>query len=116
MVPIHKLEGRRDGSLPRHSTRGGRRAIRPPDAVLFALGQHRALVDIYVVCTPKRVGDVYAIFKAELFAHVRISVHHVKIQVWNRGGVVPMTRLPESGFQMQWFGEETQSCKQRTEG
>ena len=85
--------------------------------MLFALGQHRALVDIYVVSTPERVEDVHAIIKAELCAHARISVHHGKIQVLNRGGVVPMTqtfspRLPESGFQMQWFGEETQSCKQ----
>ena len=62
----------------------------PEMPMLFALGQHRTLVDIYVVCTPERVEDIH-IIKAELFAHARISVHHGKIQVWNRGGVVPMT-------------------------
>ena len=65
--------------------------------MLFALGQHRALVaiqerlwegervfafldDIYVVCSPERVTDIYAIIQQELFAHARISVHHGKTQ------------------------------------
>ena len=47
------------------------------------------LDDIYVVCSPERVTDIYAIIQQELFAHARISVHHGKTQVWNRGGVVP---------------------------
>ena len=63
--------------------------------MLFALGQHRALVaiqerlwegecvfafldDIYVVCSPERVTDIYAIIQQELFAHAKISVHHGK--------------------------------------
>ena len=75
--------------------------------MLFALGQHRVLVaiqerlwdgervfafldDIYVVCSLDRVVDVNAIIQQELLlAHARISVHHGKTQVWNRGGVEP---------------------------
>ena len=74
--------------------------------MLFALGQHRALLaiqerllegervfafldDIFVVCMPERVANVYTTIQQELFAHARISVHHGKTQVWNRGGIVP---------------------------
>ena len=42
-----------------------------------------------MVCMPERIADVYAIIQQELFGHARISVHHGKTQVWNRGGVVP---------------------------
>ena len=64
--------------------------------MLFALGQHRVLVAIQErlwegerVYSPERVTDICAIIQQELFAHARISVHHGKTQVWNRGGVEP---------------------------
>ena len=72
---------------------------------LFALGLHQALVavqagllpserlfafldDIYVVCSPDRVADVYGSLQAELWRHARIQVHQGKTQLWNRGGVM----------------------------
>ena len=102
-VPIHRHVGRRDGGVPRHTARGGRGAGRPLDAHVVCTWtalviQERLLEgervfafldDIYVVCMPERVADVYAIIQQELFAHARISVHHRKTQVWNRGGIVP---------------------------
>ena len=64
--------------------------------MLFALGQSlgkrvrlRFPGRYLCGCMPERVADVYAIIQQELFAHARISVHHGKTQVWNRGGVVP---------------------------
>ena len=70
--------------------------------LLFALGQHRALVaiqselqdgeflfayldDIYAVVPPDRVGAVS--MQQHLWAHCRIRVHTGKTQVWNREGV-----------------------------
>ena len=69
--------------------------------LLFALGQHRALVaiqselqdgeflfayldDIFAVVPPDRVGAVYASMQQHLWAHCRIRVHTGKTQVWNR--------------------------------
>ena len=73
---------------------------------LFALGLHQALLavqanllpserllafldDIYVVCSPERVSDVYASLQHELWRHSRIEVHQGKTQLWNRDGVMP---------------------------
>ena len=73
---------------------------------LFALGLHQALLavqanllpserllafvdDIYVVCSPERVSDVYTSLQHELWRHSRIEVHQGKTQLWNRDGVMP---------------------------
>ena len=74
--------------------------------VLFALRLHQALIavqanllpsecvlafldDIYVVCSPGRVSDVYASLQHVLWRHSRIEVHQGKTQLWNCDGVVP---------------------------
>ena len=74
--------------------------------LLFALGQHRALVAtqselqdgefLFRVfgrhlrgVPPDRVGAVYASMQQHLWAHCRIRVHTGKTQVWNREGVRP---------------------------
>ena len=68
--------------------------------MLFSLGQHAALVaiserllafldDLYVVSTPERTVAVHNILREELWQHAKISVHHGKTSIWNRGGVVP---------------------------
>ena len=74
--------------------------------MLFALGQHQALVvaqarlsgdeklfafldDIYITSSPGRVLDVHTIIQEELWNHANIHLHHGKTKVWNRGGVEP---------------------------
>ena len=47
------------------------------------------LNDIYVVCSPERVADIYASLQQELWRPARIAVHQGKTQLWNRGGVMP---------------------------
>ena len=47
------------------------------------------LDEIYVVCSPERVSDVYASLQHELWRHSRIEVHQGKTQLWNRDGVMP---------------------------
>ena len=88
-----------------HQGEGGEQgdALMP---MLFCLGQHGALRaiaerllpgeklfayldDLYVVCQPDRVGDVHTIIGQELWRHAKISVHHGKTKVWNRGGTCP---------------------------
>ena len=88
-----------------HQGEGGEQgdALMP---MLFCLGQHGALRaiaerllpgeklfayldDLYVVCQPDRVGDVHTIVGQELWRHAKISVHHGKTKVWNRGGTCP---------------------------
>ena len=73
--------------------------------MLFALGQHGSLEaaqarlrvgerlmafldDIYAVCSPDRVGAVFAIVEQEMQARAHVRMHLGKTQVWNRG-VVP---------------------------
>ena len=73
--------------------------------MLFALGQHQALVqtqarlgntekvmaflDDIVISTPEpdRVTEAHTIVAEELWSHARIQVHFGKTQVWNRGGI-----------------------------
>ena len=74
--------------------------------MLFALGQHPALVaavrrlhagerlfayldDVYVVTTPDRVGAVFTILSEELRRYSRIRIHGGKTQVWNAAGIRP---------------------------
>ena len=47
------------------------------------------LDDIYAVCSPDRVGAVFAIVEQEMQARAHVRMHHGKTQFWNRGGVVP---------------------------
>ena len=70
--------------------------------LLFSLGQHAALGsvqdqlgnvrvfafldDVWVVCAPDQVSEVYATLQTELWRYARIRVHDGKTQVWNRGG------------------------------
>ena len=73
--------------------------------MLFSLGQHAALTaiaerledgerllafldDLYVVTTPLRSVAVHEVLREELWRHAKISVHHGKTCIWNRGGVV----------------------------
>ena len=89
---IHQAEGGEQGD-----------ALMP---LLFALGQHAALVevqsqlipgtklmafldDIYVVTRPERIGAVYVSLQNELLAHSGIRIHGGKTRVWNSGGVRP---------------------------
>ena len=75
--------------------------------MLFALGQHQALVqtqarlgntekvmaflDDIVISThePVRVTEAHTIVAEELWSHARIQVHFGKTQVKNRGGIEP---------------------------
>ena len=47
------------------------------------------LDDIYVICSPARVGDIHFLLQQELWRHSRISLHLGKTQVWNRVGFEP---------------------------
>ena len=75
--------------------------------LLFSLGQHSALDamisrlqegesalfafldDLYVMCDPGRVAEVYSILEEELWRHARIQIHQGKTKIWNKGGFVP---------------------------
>ena len=74
--------------------------------LLFSLGQQGALNevqrllqpterlfayhdDIYFVCRPERVGDLYAALQDALRRHAGIQIHCRKTQVWNRASVRP---------------------------
>ena len=75
--------------------------------MLFALGQHQALVqtqarlrdnekvmsfldDIHIATPePDRVIEAHTVVAEELWFHARIQVHYGKTQVWNRGGIEP---------------------------
>ena len=78
----------------------------PLMSLLFSLGQHRALLavnarliegeslfafldDLYVLCSPERVGEVHKVIQQELWSRVNIRVHHGKTKVWNRAGAEP---------------------------
>ena len=46
------------------------------------------LDDLYVLCDPTRVLDVYANLQQELWRHAGIQIHQGKTKVWNQGGIV----------------------------
>ena len=88
-----------------HQGEGGEQgdALMP---MLFSLGLHEALVavarqlnadeelfafldDIYVICSPERVGDIHFLLQQELWRHSRVSLHLGNTQVWNRAGFEP---------------------------
>ena len=77
-----------------------------PMPMLLSLGLHEALVavarqltadeelfafldDIYVICSPERVGDIHFLLQQELWRHSRISLHLGKTQGWSRAGFEP---------------------------
>ena len=95
-----------------HQGEGGEQgdALMP---MLYALGQHGALEsiqesplpdehlfayhdDLYVVCSPERVGPIYKIVEDVLEAHARVQVHLGKTQEWNRGGHCPTCMLRDA--------------------
>ena len=72
--------------------------------LLFSLGQHRTLVsiqaqlkegerlfafldDIYVVCAPERVGEVYLVLEQQLREKPGVNIHQGKTKLWNKAGV-----------------------------
>ena len=74
--------------------------------VLFSLGKHVALKaishrllpeerlfalldDLSVACQPARVAEVQTAMREELWRCVKITLHHGKTKVWNRGGTCP---------------------------
>ena len=74
--------------------------------MLFALGQHKSLVeaqvrlsdnehlfafpdDVYITNKPGRVTEAHTVVEEELWTHAGIHLHHGKTKVWNRGGVEP---------------------------
>ena len=76
--------------------------------LLFSLGQHRALVavqaqlkegerlfaflaDIFVVCSPARVGVVHTILEKALREKTGINIHQGKTKLWNKAGKPSMT-------------------------
>ena len=107
---------------------GGEHPLMP---MLFALGQHGALLaiqerllegervfafldDIYVVCMPERVADVTpSSNRSCLFT--RGSKCGTE-EVLSRRTSTSSPQRPECGFQMQWSGEEPQSCPQQGKG
>ena len=90
-------------SIPQGEGREQGDAMMP---LLYALGQHKALVniaaqlkesekllafldDIYVVCQPDRVGIIFETIKVELWDHAKIRINDGKTKVWNSAGIVP---------------------------
>ena len=74
--------------------------------LLLSLGQHPAseavnrqlragellfafLDDVYVVCSPARVGVIHTLLENALWGHACIQVHAGKTKVWNRAGMRP---------------------------
>ena len=74
--------------------------------MLYALGQHPALVelqthlhedeqifafldDVYITCQPERVRDIYDLLESHLWNHARIRINLGKTKIWNRGGIRP---------------------------
>ena len=71
----------------RRDTRGGRGAAQGRMRVgerIFAY-----LDDVYVICRPERVVEIFKILEEEMLAHSQIQLHFGKTQVWNRAGVAP---------------------------
>ena len=97
-------------------------------SLLYALGQHGALDavnsqlepdediygfldDIYVVCQPERVVDVYGILKTELKRHAGIDIHTGKTKVWNSGSFRP-DRVETLG-EHAWRGDRDLPTKEQ---
>ena len=48
-----------------------------------------SLDDVYVICRPSRVLQVFRLLEHELGRKACICVHQAMTQIWNRGGVEP---------------------------
>ena len=87
---------------------------------LFSIGQHPALVavqallkegefifayldDIYVLCDPGRVTEIFMLVVAELKRHAGIDVNLGKTKVWNRANEKPLNVDSISGA--AWMGD-----------
>ena len=88
-----------------HQGEGGEQGD-PLMPMLFSLGQHRALVavqsklledeklfafldDVYVICRPSRVQEVFQLLETELRSRASISIHLGKTKLWNASGIEP---------------------------
>ena len=85
--------------------------------LLFSLGQLRPgellfafLDDIYIVCSPARVGMVHTLLENALWGHACIQVHAGKTKVWNRAGVRPEACDFSSGTSCSTFGNTNRCC------
>ena len=86
--------------------------------LLFSLAMHPSLVstgdllregeklfafldDVYLICKPERVLEVFRLIENALWIHSRISVHCGKTQLWNRSGTTPRgcVDLTSPGFE-----------------
>ena len=76
------------------------------------------LDDVYVICRPTRVLQVFRLLEHELGRKVCICVHQGSTQIWNRGGVLPagVAQQPEWRTQTLWCGEEIQSLPLTKQG
>ena len=97
--------------------------------LLYALGQHQALLsvqfqlrpsegllafhdDIFVVTFSERTCEVHSIWREALWDNSRIQIHVGKTQIWNRAGVAPCNfdkflraaRLVDAHAKL-WFGD-----------
>ena len=78
----------------------------PSMPMLYALGQHQALLavqsqllpnerlmafhdDVYAASEPERTCKLHNMLSQELWDHSRIQINAGKTQIWNRGGHVP---------------------------
>ena len=103
---IDTLVGGRDGRVHEIAQGEGGEQSDHLMPLLFSLGQHAALAaanarlqdcqrllahldDIHVICLPRRVLEVHRVLQEELWAHVRIRIHHGKTQLGNRSGSEP---------------------------
>ena len=74
--------------------------------LLYALGQHAAVAsiasklegseklfafldDIYIVCHPSRVAEIYEMIRTDLWDYAKIRINDGKTRVWNSGGIIP---------------------------
>ena len=90
-----------EGGAPRDLAGRGGRARGPPHAALYALDQHAApsqvdaslhegemffafLDDIYILCDPSRVGEIFLQVKQSLGRFAGVQVNLGKTKVWNR--------------------------------
>ena len=49
----------------------------------------RNLDDVYVICRPSRVQEVFQLLETELRSRASISIHLGKTKLWNAGGLSP---------------------------
>ena len=94
--------------------------------MLYALGQHPALVelqsllqddekiyafldDIYITCQPQRVRHIFDLLVTCLWNHARVRVHQGKTKIWNKSGIVPpdVENMRDSRGNSAWRGDHS---------